>query len=84
MANRESEPSTEEMIRNFIENRGNRYVLIGPPERITQGDAIIFDSTTRMVCGIDENQSLHRSVVCRMLAAGAPVAEKTSDVPRGS
>lgn len=77
-----SEASTQEMILEFIENRGGRYILIGPLEQVEEGNALVFDSLTRLICGIDENDELHRSVVKRMLVANASVVAKTSDVPR--
>ena len=76
MAERERELTTEEMIRDWVENRDGRYVLVGPPDRVPEGFAIIFDTATRMVGGIDENDDLHRDVVRRMLRAGARVLPK--------
>ena len=82
MEERSNEASTQELILEFIENRDGRYVLIGPRERVDDGNALIFDSLTRLICGIDENDELHRSVVKRMLAGGASVVARTSDIPQ--
>jgi hypothetical protein len=71
-----NEPTNEEVIRELIENRDGRYVLVGTPEQAATGHALVFDTMTRMVSYFDENDSLDRDVVRRMLTAGARVVAK--------
>ena len=72
----EKELTTSELIQEFVENRDGRYVLIGTPEKVADGHALIYDTVTRMVSWIDENDSLHRDTAKKMLAAGAHVLRK--------
>src|SRR5438105_4848506 len=67
-----AEPSTAEIIDEWVANRDGRYVLISRGG-VEEGRAVIYDTRDRVVGGIDEGDELHREVVKRMLLAGAKV-----------
>jgi hypothetical protein len=72
----ENEPTNDEVMRQWIENRDGRYILVGPPEQAADGLALVFDTVTRMVSYFDENDELQRDVVRKMFQAGTRVVAK--------
>ena len=79
MPRKEEELSTDEMIRNLLENEGGRYVIVGSPAKVQAGLAMIFDLVDRNwihIEGNDPEDSLHRHTVLKMVHAGARVLEK--------
>lgn len=72
----EREPTIQELIDEWVENRDGRYMLVGLAEDAVDGRAIIFDTATGMVGGIEGDDDLHREVVQRMLRAGTKVIPK--------
>jgi hypothetical protein len=75
----EREHTTSEMMDLLIENKGHRYVLLGPTEEVRRGRTMIFDACERIwirISGHSPSDQLHRETVLKMLDRGAKVEPK--------